>query len=72
MICALQCKYTCIRVLDGRLDHASEKDKVRGHRPRRDESTPLIQRRLTPEKNCSSEHATVDESVASAFSSTPV
>ncbi|VDM53907.1 unnamed protein product [Angiostrongylus costaricensis] len=39
--------------------------------PRKDDathSTPF----MTPEKNCSSEHATVEESAASAFSSTRV
>ncbi|VDM54219.1 unnamed protein product [Angiostrongylus costaricensis] len=31
--------YTCIRVLDRRLAHANKKDKVRRHRPGRDEKT---------------------------------
>ncbi|VDM54966.1 unnamed protein product [Angiostrongylus costaricensis] len=42
----LQCTYTCIRVLDRRLVHASKKDKVRRHQPGQDEKTPPIQRRL--------------------------
>uniref|UniRef100_A0A0K0D6W8 Uncharacterized protein n=1 Tax=Angiostrongylus cantonensis TaxID=6313 RepID=A0A0K0D6W8_ANGCA len=42
----LQCTYTCIRVLDRGLAHASKNDKVRHHRPGGDESTPPIQRCL--------------------------
>ncbi|VDM59677.1 unnamed protein product, partial [Angiostrongylus costaricensis] len=42
----LQCTYTCILVLDRRLPHAGKKDKVRHHRPGRDETTPFIQRYL--------------------------
>ncbi|VDM59758.1 unnamed protein product [Angiostrongylus costaricensis] len=38
----LQCTYTCIRILDRRLDHASKKDKVRRHRPGRDEERPAF------------------------------
>uniref|UniRef100_A0A0K0D754 Uncharacterized protein n=1 Tax=Angiostrongylus cantonensis TaxID=6313 RepID=A0A0K0D754_ANGCA len=36
----LQCTYTCIRVLDRGLAHARKNDKVRRHRPGRDETTP--------------------------------
>uniref|UniRef100_A0A0K0D7K3 Endo/exonuclease/phosphatase domain-containing protein n=1 Tax=Angiostrongylus cantonensis TaxID=6313 RepID=A0A0K0D7K3_ANGCA len=32
-----QCTYTCIRVLDRRVAHANKNDKVRRHRPGRDE-----------------------------------
>uniref|UniRef100_A0A0K0D7W5 Uncharacterized protein n=1 Tax=Angiostrongylus cantonensis TaxID=6313 RepID=A0A0K0D7W5_ANGCA len=39
----LQCTYTCIRVLDRGLAHASKNDKLRRHRPGRDETTPPIQ-----------------------------
>ncbi|VDM52621.1 unnamed protein product [Angiostrongylus costaricensis] len=38
--------FVCIRVLDGKLPHASKKDKVRRHRPGREETTAPIQRRL--------------------------
>uniref|UniRef100_A0A0K0D337 Endo/exonuclease/phosphatase domain-containing protein n=1 Tax=Angiostrongylus cantonensis TaxID=6313 RepID=A0A0K0D337_ANGCA len=40
----LQCTYTCILVLDRGLAHASKNDKIRRHRPGRDETTPPIQR----------------------------
>uniref|UniRef100_A0A0K0DIL9 Uncharacterized protein n=1 Tax=Angiostrongylus cantonensis TaxID=6313 RepID=A0A0K0DIL9_ANGCA len=53
----LQRTYTCIRVLD-RLAHASKNDKVRRHRPGRDDATHSTLS-MTLEKNCSSEHATV-------------
>ncbi|VDM64556.1 unnamed protein product [Angiostrongylus costaricensis] len=42
----LQCTYTCMRVLDRRLAHASKKDKVGRHRPDRDEKTPAFQRQI--------------------------
>uniref|UniRef100_A0A0K0DLF6 Transposase n=1 Tax=Angiostrongylus cantonensis TaxID=6313 RepID=A0A0K0DLF6_ANGCA len=42
----LQRTYTCIRVLDRGLAHASKNDKVHRHRPGRDETTPPIQRCL--------------------------
>uniref|UniRef100_A0A0K0DIH2 Endonuclease/exonuclease/phosphatase domain-containing protein n=1 Tax=Angiostrongylus cantonensis TaxID=6313 RepID=A0A0K0DIH2_ANGCA len=42
----LQCTYTCIRVLARRPAHASKKDKVRRHWPRRGQNTPPIQCRL--------------------------
>ncbi|VDM60145.1 unnamed protein product [Angiostrongylus costaricensis] len=61
----LQFTYTCIRVLDRKLAHASKKDKLR-HRPGRDEATHSMSS-MTPEKNCSSEHVTAKESAASAF-----
>uniref|UniRef100_A0A0K0D1S2 Reverse transcriptase n=1 Tax=Angiostrongylus cantonensis TaxID=6313 RepID=A0A0K0D1S2_ANGCA len=38
--------YTCIRVLDRGLAHASKNDEVRRNRPGREETTPTIQRRL--------------------------
>ncbi|VDM54867.1 unnamed protein product [Angiostrongylus costaricensis] len=61
----LQCTYTCIRVFDERLAHASKKDKVRSGRDERTSMSSVI-----PEKNCSSEHATVEESAVSVLSST--
>ncbi|VDM55051.1 unnamed protein product [Angiostrongylus costaricensis] len=39
----LQRTYTCIRVIDRRLPQASKRDKVRCHRPGRDEKTPAFQ-----------------------------
>uniref|UniRef100_A0A0K0D621 Reverse transcriptase n=1 Tax=Angiostrongylus cantonensis TaxID=6313 RepID=A0A0K0D621_ANGCA len=38
--------YTRIRVLDRGLAHANKNDKVRRHRPGRDETVPPIQLRL--------------------------
>uniref|UniRef100_A0A0K0D6X1 DUF5641 domain-containing protein n=1 Tax=Angiostrongylus cantonensis TaxID=6313 RepID=A0A0K0D6X1_ANGCA len=46
----LQRTYTCIRVLDRGLAHASKNDKVRRHRPGQDETTPPIQRYDTGEE----------------------
>uniref|UniRef100_A0A0K0DQK7 Uncharacterized protein n=1 Tax=Angiostrongylus cantonensis TaxID=6313 RepID=A0A0K0DQK7_ANGCA len=40
----LQCTYTCIRVFDRGHALANKNDKVRRHRPGRDETTPPIQR----------------------------
>uniref|UniRef100_A0A0K0DE01 Craniofacial development protein 2-like n=1 Tax=Angiostrongylus cantonensis TaxID=6313 RepID=A0A0K0DE01_ANGCA len=40
----LQCTYTCMRVVDRRLAHASKNDMVRRHRPGRDETTPPMSR----------------------------
>uniref|UniRef100_A0A0K0CTT5 Methyltransferase domain-containing protein n=1 Tax=Angiostrongylus cantonensis TaxID=6313 RepID=A0A0K0CTT5_ANGCA len=41
----VQRTYPCIRFID-RLAHASKNDKVRRHRPGRDETAPPIERRL--------------------------
>uniref|UniRef100_A0A0K0D7I3 Endo/exonuclease/phosphatase domain-containing protein n=1 Tax=Angiostrongylus cantonensis TaxID=6313 RepID=A0A0K0D7I3_ANGCA len=59
----LQCTYTCIRVLDRGLAQASKNDKVRRHRPGRDD-TRVPDRRLA--------HASKNDKAVSAFSSTRV
>ncbi|VDM55656.1 unnamed protein product [Angiostrongylus costaricensis] len=56
-----QCTYTCIRVFDRGLAHASKKGKIRPTSsawPTRDDATHSTPS-TTPEKNCSSQHATV-------------
>uniref|UniRef100_A0A0K0D7C7 Uncharacterized protein n=1 Tax=Angiostrongylus cantonensis TaxID=6313 RepID=A0A0K0D7C7_ANGCA len=69
----LRCTYTRIQVLDRRLAHASNKYKVRRQMAwtRRDKATHSTLS-MTLDKNCSSEHATVEAQAVSAFSSTRV
>uniref|UniRef100_A0A0K0D693 Uncharacterized protein n=1 Tax=Angiostrongylus cantonensis TaxID=6313 RepID=A0A0K0D693_ANGCA len=65
----LQCIYTCIQVVDRRVAHASNATSLTWlRREQATLSTPFT----TQKENCSSEHASVKQSAASAFSSTRV